>query len=343
MNRIAMLGLGLSLAIATGCAPSKPVLHVYNWADYTKPELIAQFEKDNQCVVRVDTFDSNEAMYAKIQAGAAGYDLIFPSSYMVKLMVQNNMLQKLDLAKIPNVQHVDTAIRRMIADPSFTHSVPYMMCNAGIAYDGDRVKDFEPSWDMFSHADLKGRMTMLNDMRETIGAALKFKGYSLNSTNDEELAQAKDIVIGWKKNLAKFENEQYKNGIASGEFLLVHGYNGDILQVMDEKTNIVYAVPKEGCSISFDEMVIPKDAKQVELAHKFINFLHEPKVAAENSEFVCYLCPNTASYPLLSEEFKADASIFIPADLLAKCESIEDLGANQAKYTKVWDAIKAAE
>jgi spermidine/putrescine transport system substrate-binding protein len=343
MNRLATAALGLSLAAVVGCAPSKPVLHVYNWADYTKPELIAQFEKDNHCVVKVDTFDSNEAMYAKIQAGAAGYDLIFPSSYMVKLMVKNGMLQKLDLAKIPNVVNVDPEIKRMIADPTFTHSVPYMMCNAGIAYDGDKVKDFEPSWAMFGRADLKGRMTMLNDMRETVGAALKFLGYSLNTTNDEELAKAQEVVIGWKKNLAKFENEQYKNGIASGEFLLVHGYNGDILQVMEEKTNIVYAVPQEGCSISFDEMVIPKDAKQVELAHKFINFLQDPKIAAENSEFVCYLCPNTASYPLLSDEFKSDESIFIPKALLEKCESIEDLGADQAKYTKIWDAIKAAD
>jgi spermidine/putrescine transport system substrate-binding protein len=335
--------MGLGLAIATGCAPSKPVLHVYNWADYTKPELIAQFEKENNCVVRVDTFDSNESMYAKIQAGASGYDLIFPSSYMVKLMVKNNMLQKLDLTALPNIKNVDPKILRMIADPAFTYSVPYMMCNAGIAYDGDKVKDFEPTWGMFGREDLKGRMTMLNDMRETVGAALKFLGFSLNSTDDEELAKARDVVIGWKKNLAKFENEQYKNGIASGEFLLVHGYNGDVLQVMEEKTNIVYAVPREGCSISFDEMVIPKDAKQVELAHKFINFLHEPKIAAENSEFVCYLCPNAASYPLLGEDFTSNTSIFIPEELLAQCESIEDLGADQAKYTKIWDAIKAAE
>ena len=343
MNRYAMLVLGLGLAIVSGCAPSKPVLHVYNWADYVKPELIARFEEENGCRVVTDTFDSNEAMYAKIQAGASGYDLIFPSSYMVKLMVKNGMLQKLDQSKIPNAKNMDPAITRMIADPGFTYSVPYMMCNAGIAYDGDKVKNFEPSWAMFGRADLKGRMTMLNDMRETIGAALKFLGYSLNTTNDEELAKAQAVVIGWKKNLAKFENEQYKTGLASGEFLLVHGYNGDILQVMNEKTNIVYAVPKEGCSISFDEMVIPKDARQVELAHKFINFIHEPKVAAENSEFVCYLCPNAACYPFLSAEFKANDSIFLPPALLEKCESIEDLGPNQAKYTKVWDAIKAAE
>lgn len=335
--------LCLALALLAGCAPSKPVLHVYNWADYIKPELVAQFEKENNCKVKIDTFDSNEAMFAKIQAGAAGYDLIFPSSYMVKLMIANKLIQPLDAARLPNLKHLDPAIRRMTADPAFHWSVPYMMCNAGIAYDATKVRDFEPSWAMFGRADLKGRMTMLNDMRETVGAALKFLGYSLNSTNDAELAKARDVVIGWKRNLAKFENEQYKNGIANGEFLLVHGYNGDILQVMEEQTNIVYAVPREGCSISFDEMVIPKDAQQVALAHRFINFLHTPEVAAANSESVCYLCPNADSYPLLSEEFKANPSIFIPADLLLKCESLEDLGPAQAKYTALWDAIRSAE
>ena len=343
MNRLTTLGLGLGLAIATGCAPSKPVLHVYDWADYIKPELVSRFEAEQGCVVQIDTFDSNESMYAKIKAGASGYDLIFPSSYMVKLMVQDDMLQPLDLARIPNAQHVDPAVRRMIADPAFTHSIPYMMCNAGIAYDGDKVDAFEPTWAMFNRDDLKGRMTMLNDMRETIGAALKFLGYSLNTTNPDELQQAQKVVVDWKKNLAKFENEQYKNGIASGEFLLVHGYNGDILQVMEEKTNIRYAVPREGTSISFDEMVIPKDARQAALAHAFINFLHDPAVAAENSEAVWYLCPNAASYSRLSDAFKSDASIFLPPELLAKCESIDDLGDHQALYTKVWDAIKAAE
>jgi spermidine/putrescine transport system substrate-binding protein len=335
--------LCLGFALLAGCGPAKPVLHIYNWADYIKPDLVTRFEAENNCRVKIDTFDSNEAMFAKIQAGAAGYDLLFPSSYMVKLMITNGLLQRLDAALLPNLRHIDPAISRMTADPSFGWSAPYMMCNAGIAYDAARVPDFEPTWGMFGRADLKGRMTMLNDMRETIGAGLKFLGFSLNSTNADELAKAGEVVIGWKRNLAKFENEQYKNGIASGEFLLVHGYNGDILQVMEERTNVVYAVPREGCSISFDEMVIPKDARQVALAHRFINFIHEPEVAAANSEAVCYLCPNAGSYPLLSDEFKANPSIFITPDLLGKCESIEDLGPAQAAYTALWDAIKSAE
>jgi spermidine/putrescine transport system substrate-binding protein len=186
-------------------------------------------------------------------------------------------------------------------------------------------------------------MTMLNDMRETLGAALKSLGFSLNTKSDRELAAARDVVIRWKKNLAKFENEQYKTGLASGEFLLVHGYSGDILQVQEENEDIVFAVPKEGTSISCDDLVVPKGAKSVELAHRFINFLHDPNVAAENTEFIAYLCPNRPSYQFLGDDIMKNPAIFLDPEIRAKSEIIDDLGEDNVKYTRVWDEIKAAE
>lgn len=332
----------LAASLWSGCRPAKPVLHVYNWADYVKPELIARFEKENGCRVVTDTFDSNEAMYAKIKAGASGYDLIFPSSYMVKVMEAQGLLQPIDHARVPNIRHLDPAYLNLTADAGCTHSVPYMISNAGLAFRKSKVPDFEPTWAMLDRTNLAGRMTMLNDMRETIGAALKFLGFSLNTTSEKELDAARDVVIRWKRNLAKFENEQYKNGIASGEFLIVHGYNGDIRQVMQENEDVGYAAPREGVSLACDEMVIPKGAAQVDLAYKFMNFLHEPKVAAENTAFVFYLCPNLPAYEFLDEGVKNDASIFLPPAIQAKSEVIRDLGPDNAKYIKVWDEIKAA-
>jgi spermidine/putrescine transport system substrate-binding protein len=186
-------------------------------------------------------------------------------------------------------------------------------------------------------------MTMLNDMRETIGAALKFLGYSINTRNEAELAKARDVVVRWKRNLAKFENEQYKSGLGSGEFSVVHGYSGDIFQVQAENADVEFVVPKEGTSLSSDDLVVPKDAKQAALAHAFINFLHDPKVAAENSNFISYLCPNKPGYAFLSKELRENPAVFLPPDLKAKCEVIEDLEGDNAKYTKVWDEIKAAK
>ena len=345
MKKLAMglMGLAALVLLACGCGRGKPVLHLYTWADYIKPELVTRFETENGCRVVIDTFDSNEAMYAKIKAGAGGYDVIVPSSYMVKLMFDQGMLQPIQHNLVPNLVNIDPEYLRIAMDKKMDHSVPYMLTNTGFAYLKSKAGEVEPSWSVFNRTDLAGRMTMLNDMRETIGAALKSLGFSLNTRNERELAAARDVVIGWKKNLAKFENEQYKTGLASGEFILVHGYNGDILQVMEENEDIAFAVPQEGTSISCDDMVIPKSAKNVELAHAFMNFLHDPEIAAENTEYIYFLCPNSSSYRLLSDEIRDDPSIFLPPDVRAKSEMIEDLGEDNVKYTKVWDEIKAAE
>jgi len=339
----AALLLAAPLLLATGCSKSQPVLHVYTWADYIKPELIKAFEAETGAQVVIDTFDSNESMYAKIKAGAAGYDLITPSSYMVSIMNKEGLLQPIDHARVPNLAHVDADYLAIAIDPKMQHSVPYMLTNTGIAYLGSKVPNVEPSWAMFDRADLGRRVTMLNDMRETIGAALKFLGYSLNTTDDRQLEEARDVVIRWKKNLAKFENEQYKSGLASGEFVMVHGYSGDIVQIEADNDDIGFVAPREGTSVSCDDFVIPKAAREVDLAHAFINFLQDPKRAAANSEFIGYLCPNSASYPLLPEEFRSNPAVFLDPAVKARSEVILDLGDDNVKYTRIWDQIKAAD
>jgi spermidine/putrescine transport system substrate-binding protein len=333
----------IALTFLVSCKSKIPNLHLYTWADYIKPELVQQFEQDNNCKIIIDTFDSNESMYAKLKAGATGYDIIVPSSYMAKIMNDQGMLATLDKSKLPNLANIDQQYIKIAIDPQMSYSVPYMLTYTGIGYLMDKVTNVQPTWKMLDRQDLKGRMTMLNDKRETIGAALKSLGYSLNSVNDEELAAAKNVVIGWKKNLAKFENEQYKMGLASGEFMLVHGYSGDILKVKEENEQVGFLIPEEGFSLACDDLVIPKTAKQVDLAHKFINFLHTPEVAAENTEFITYLCPNSASYPLLNDEIRDDPGIFPSQEILSKGEVIQDLGEDNQKYTKIWDEIKAAE
>jgi spermidine/putrescine transport system substrate-binding protein len=218
-----------------------------------------------------------------------------------------------------------------------------MMSNAGIAYNKARCPDFEPTWRVFGDKKYARSCTLLNDMRETIGAALKALGYSLNTTSEAEVSQAADLVIEWSKNIAKFDNELYKNGIANGHFVLVHGYNGDLLKITRENEDIVFAHPKEGVSIACDEMVIMKNAKSIDLAYAFINFVHDPEIAARNMEYNCSVCPNSAAYDNLSEEFRSNESIFVPEEIRAKSETIRDLGDSNTLYIKAWDRIKAAQ
>lgn len=339
-----IMGVGLTAIVAlTGCGKPEQVLYLYNWVDYVKPELLTRFETENKCKVVQDTYDSNEMMYAKLRAGATGYDLAFPSSYMAQIMKEQGMMESLDHAKIPNLTQIDPSAFKVSLDPEVEYAVPYTVSHTGVGYLKSKVSDPVESWSMFGRADLAGRVTMLNDMRETIGAALLFLGYSSNTTDEQELNAARDVVIGWKKNLAKFENEQYKTGLDSGEFLLVHGYVGDLLQVQAENPDIGIFFPREGYVTTCDLMVIPKGAKNIDLAHKFINFMLDPEVAAENTSFTQYLCPNLGGYALLDEELRNNPAIMRPDEVKALGEVNLDLGADNAKYTRVWDEIKSAQ
>jgi spermidine/putrescine transport system substrate-binding protein len=330
-----------SLLGTAGCGRPRPVLNVYTWSDYIKPELVRRFERENGCRVVIDTFESNEAMYAKLKAGATGYDILTPTSYMVSLMFDQGMLLSLDHARIPNIRHVDPEFLKITLDKTMDHSVPYMLVNSGIAYLEGRVRDVKRTWNMFGRTDLRGRMTMFNDMRETIGAALKSLGYSINTVNERELEEAEAVLLRWKKNLAKFDNEQYKLGLASGEFLLVHAWNGDIFQVRKENPDVRFFIPEEGTIISCDDLVIPKGARQPGLAYAFINFLQDPGVAAENTNFIYYLCPNKDAYPLLHPDIRTNPGIFMEPPVMARSEIIANLGAANALYVKVWDRVKA--
>lgn len=345
MNRrqfLATSSAALAAGALTGCSGSaKPTLRVYTWADYLDPELAEKFEQETGCKLVLDTFDSNEAMHAKLAAGASGYDLLVPTSYMVKTLIKENRLQKLDHSKLASLKHVDAQYLKRALDPEMTWSVPYMMAPTCIAWLGSKVKDPTPSYAMFDREDLKGRMTLLDDMREVLGAALCSLGFSLNSTDPEQLAKARDVVIRWKKNIAKFDNEQYKSGIASGEFHLVQGYAGDLLTVADENQDIVVKIPVEGTAFSCDDLCIPSDAKEVELAHRFIDFLTTPEVAAQNMEYIAYRAPNQTAYTHLSEDFRGNEVLFPNEETFAKMAPIDYLGDALALWTKTWDEVKA--
>lgn len=327
------------LLAASACAQT---LHLYTWADYISPDVVRKFEKQHACKVVIDTFDSNESMFAKFKAGATGYDLVVPTAYMIKVMHAQGMLADLDHTKLPNLKNIDPAVLAKVMDKTMAHSVPYTFAFAAIAVRKDKIKDGEASWAMFDRPALAGRVTLLDDMRESIGAALKSLGHSLNTRDDAQLAAARDVLIRWKKNIARFDNEGYKAGIDSAEFQLVHGYSGDLFQVQLENPKIDILIPREGVTIGCDELVIPKTAKQPDLAHAFINFLLDPDIAAENMEWMGYYCPNQPALKKVSPEFLQNPAITIPAELMAKCEVIEDLGPDLAKYSKVWDQVKAA-
>ena len=344
MNKlVAVAAVAAAVVTMCGCGKDTPTLRLYNWSDYIDPEIVEEFEQKYGCKVVVDTFDSNEEMEAGLKADATGYDIAVPSSYFIVRLREQKLIQEINLSRLVNLSNLDHGLDDVFFDPNCLYSVPYMISNAGIAYDKTRCPEFEPTWRMFNNAKYSRSCTLLDDNRETIGAALKALGYSLNTTNAAEITEAANLVIEWSKNVATFDNELYKSGIAEGRFIFVHGYNGDLGQVMEENEDIAYGLPKEGVSISCDEMVILAGAKQIDLAYKFIDFVHDPKVAARNMEYTRFRCPNAKAYAFLPDEVKNDEAIFIPEEIRAKSETIRDLGEANALYENAWDRIKAAQ
>ena len=340
MKKFIILSIAiLSAAFIAGCFNKKPELHIYTWSDYIDTSLIEEFETKYNCRVVIDTFDSNESMYAKIKAGASGYDIIVPTSYMAQVMYQQKLIDKLDLSKIPNVKFIDKLYLKNLAfDKNMTYSIPYMLGYTCIAYNKEKLGKIDNTWNVFAREDLKNRMSMLDDMRETVGAGLLYIGSKINSTNTNELYHAGERVLIWKKNLAKFDNEVYKNGITSGEFLIVQGYSGDILQAMEEAKHVDFMIPREGVSISCDDLVIPSKSNNKKLAYKFIDFIIEPQNAAKNMKYTCFFAPVPEAKKYTKD---IDFNKVFPEILYTTGQLIKDLGVDNVKYQKVWDKIKS--
>jgi spermidine/putrescine transport system substrate-binding protein len=319
---------------------SKERLYIYNWTYYTPDSVIEKFENEFNCRVIYDEFASNEDMYAKLRANKGkrgGYDVVFPSKDYVPIMIRQGMLEKLDHSKLFNLENIDPEVLKIASyDPDMEYSVPYFYGAAGIIVNTARVPYYDESWAIFGREDLKGRMTMLDDMREVLGGALAFLGCSVNSTNPIQVTAAKEIVNTlWKPNLVKFDAESFGKGYANGDFWVVHGYPEAVFEEIADspqlKETTVFFIPKEGGPSYIDNMCILKGARNIELAHKFIDFIHRPEIYAEFSDTFSF--PATANVP--ARRLKKVDSIYSESDLL-KTQLVEDLGESLELYTDAW-------
>lgn len=357
-DRIDLTAEAVAAAKLAGCdleSVKGAELHVYTWSDYISPDVQRSFEEALGVKVVIDTFDSNEAMYAKLKAGGTGYDIITPSSYQIATMAREGMIEKIDQARIPNVKaNFDQSFASQVIDPSFAWSIPYAVTYTGLAYLKNKIPegvDVE-SWAVLGNPAFKGRVTLLDDIREVIGCALMYLGYSVNSTDAKEISAAVDQVLKWRANIRKFDGESYKTEVPGGSTWIGHGYSTDVAQVIvgDEEAgapprdDVGFALPKEGFSIAFDEMVVAKNSKQAGLAYAFINYIYEGKVAAANMEYICGPNPVKPGIELLDDDYRA--LITLPAEKLAIGQVITGFDGQpevQALYNKAWDRIKATE
>ncbi len=321
----------------------KKTIYVYMWSDYIHPSIIDEFQKKYDCWVIVDNYDSNEAMYTKLLLGASGYDVVFPSNYFIELMAGRGMLRPVEPQEIPNCQYIDTDfLEKKLGLEPVKYGTPYMMTFAGIAWRNDRIDPRPLEWNLFSSHNLQGRMTLLNDMRETIGAGLQSLGFWANSLNKEEIHKAKEHIIRhWRPRIAKFESEQYKNGIANGEYLAVHGFSGDCIQVMSRNPHVSFGYPKGPILTAVDYAAIMSSSKNPDLALAFINFLLDPVTMSQNMQFTCARAPHTHARVYLSDDLKNSKILYPEDDPSQTFECLKPIGTAQEWYTEAWDDIKA--
>jgi spermidine/putrescine transport system substrate-binding protein len=335
------------LAGLSSCSKQGPAeprkLFIFNWTYYTPDSVIAKFEKEYNCKVVYDSFDSNETMFAKLKAGGSNYDIVFPSADYVSIMIKEGMLAPIDKSKLSNFKNIDPAVlaRAKDYDPDNKYSVPYYMGAAGIAVNRTKVKNYDHSWSIFSRKDLKEKMTMLDDMREVMGDALAFQGKSVNTTNEAEIKAAEELVDKtWKPNLLKFDAEAFAKGFAAGEFWVAQGYAESIFAEYDQakRGDVDFFIPKEGGPLYIDSMVILKDSKSVDLALKFIDVIHRPEIYAEFCDAFGF--PATVNVPARALK-KGD--MWYKAEDLSKCELKLDLGPDLEKYNTAWQEIKVGK
>ena len=309
-------------------------LAIYNWSDYIADDTIPAFEDEYGIEVTYDTYESNEEMLAKLQAGAAGYDVVFPTGYLVEAMVASGMLAPIRRDLLSNWDNLSPIFLDPPFDPGNAHSVPYLWGTTGIAWRSDQIPAAPDSWATFHDPHWDGKMTLLDDSRDVIGAFLKLNGFSFNSTVAGELEAAKRDAIEARRHIRAFVSAPVKGQLISGDVWIAQLWDGDTRQAAVEAPAIHFAIPREGSAIYADAMAIPVSAPHKRAAHAFLDFVLRPEIGAAISDATGYGTANAAARPRESKPYPTAAE-------LARLEFGRDLGEGTRLWDRIWTEIKA--
>lgn len=318
---------------------------VYNWGEYMDPEVLTLFEEETGIDVIYEEFETNEIMYPKIQSGAISYDVVCPSDYMIQRMIENDLLAEINFDNIPNLEYIgDTYMQQSQQfDSKNKYSIPYCWGTVGILYNKTMVNEPVDSWSILWDPAYKDSILMQDSVRDTMGITLKYLGYSLNSTDLDELEAAKKLLIEQKPLVQAYVIDQVRDKMIGNEAALGVIYSGEAIYTQWENENLEYVIPKEGSNVWIDSWVIPKNAKHKENAEAFINFLCRPDIAKLNFDYITYSTPNEAARDLIKDPKLRDSKIAFPSpDQLKYCETFQFLGdENDVIYNELWREIKS--
>jgi len=327
--------------IPAGCGGSQQTLNVFNWGDYIDPQVLKDFEKEYNIKIVYEEFDTNEDMYVKIANNSGKYDVAIPSDYMIRRMINEDMLIPIDMEKITNYGGIEDRHKNLPFDPDNAYSVPYMWGTVGILYNTTMVDEEVDSWDILWSPKYAKKIFMINSIRDSIGITLKRLGYSLNTKDEGEIMAARDALIQQKPLVLSYVGDEMKDKMVSGEAALTVAWSGDAAASISENDDLAYVIPKEGSNIWVDSMVIPKTAQNIEGAHLFINYMCRPEVGLMNVEYIEYASPIEAVREQLPEEITGDVAFYPGVDDLQNSEVFEDLSDTLVLYDRVWTEVLA--
>ncbi|MGC4019574.1 MAG: extracellular solute-binding protein [Muricomes sp.] len=318
---------------------------VYNWGEYINPDVLTKFEEETGIHVVYEEYETNEIMYPKIQSGAIAYDVVCPSDYMIQRMIENNLLAEINFDNVPNIKYIDSTYLEQARqfDPQNKYSVPYLFGTVGILYNKTMVHEPVDSWGILWDETYKGNILMQDSVRDAFGITLKYLGYSLNSTDLDELEEAKKMLIKQKPLVQAYVIDQVRDKMIGNEAAIGVIYSGEALYTQTENPNLEYVIPKEGSNLWIDSWAIPKNAKHKENAEAFINFLCRPDIAKMNYDYTTYSIPNSEGRKLIEDDWLRNNKITFPdPEDLAQCETFKFLGDdNDELYNRLWREVKS--
>jgi spermidine/putrescine transport system substrate-binding protein len=336
-----LAGVASVLLVTTQLASAEGNLSLYNWGDYINPELIDSFSKEYSVDVTLDTYSTNEEMLARIQAGASGYDLVWPSVHMHDIMQKLELLQPAHPNEMKGWENIDKAAMRSQEDPNGDYCLPYAWGAVGILYNKKQIPELTSWKEFFEYGkEHPGKITMLDDLRETLGVGLIMNGASVNSRDPAEVEKAEAYILEQKPNIGAFRYDVIPL-VTSGDIAAGHYYVGGVLNVLQNPDLLGFVIPEEGATMYQEDVCLLKTAPNPDNAKLFMEFLMRPENAAKNSERLTNGVVNTAAVDLLPEELKSNPSINPSPEVRAKLQIFEDLGKDLRTYTRAWDRVKA--
>jgi spermidine/putrescine transport system substrate-binding protein len=339
---IVVMILTLTAFIFTGCkSDDKVVLNVYNWGDYIDEDIFDTFEEETGIEINYETFATNEEMYTKIKKGGTQYDIAIPSDYMIEKMIKEDLVEPIDLTKIPNYSNIDSRFKGLAFDPNNEYSVPYFWGTVGIIYNKDLITEPIDSWNVLWDEAYSGQFTMIDSQRDSIMVALKKLGYSMNTKDLDELEAAKNALIEQKPLVLAYVGDNVKDMLISEEAAMAVVWSGEASAVIQEYDNFEYVLPKEGSNMWFDNIIIPKGAKNIDAAHQFIDFLCRGDIGFKNADYVGYATCNTETMKLLDPALLGTTYAYPDEALLENFEIFSDPGDFVLEYDRIWTEIKA--